>query len=354
MISKITASQLVVDTNWPYAYGQPTVFGYIRSSPQDFLVKEKFDVIPSGSGEHVLLKVAKTSLTTNEVAHIIARHANVKISNVGFAGMKDRNAVCEQWFSVHLVGKPEPDWSDMQSNNLRVLLHHRHARKLKRGSHKGNSFEIVLSHLLGETRLVDERLETIGRIGVPNYFGEQRFGRDGQNVVSATKMFSGVIKVRDRYKRGVYLSAARSFLFNELLAKRVKDSSWNVLLEGDVANLDGSKSHFSFDKVTQDLLSRQEALDIHPTGPLWGRGSPGTLGRVLDLEQTCNAGFEIVCDGLAQAGLKHERRPLRLKVESLEHEWISENSLKLKFSLPRGAYATSVLRECLVYSMPVK
>ena len=350
MIPKITASQFLVDTNWAYAYGIPTIFGNIRSSPQDFLVREAFDVKPTGSGEHVLLKISKTSLTTNEVARAIARHAKVKLSNVGFAGMKDRNAVCEQWFSVHLVGKTEPDWSTLQTDKLRILLASRHARKLNRGSHKGNAFEIVLRDLEGDRRQFIERLQTIKQSGVPNYYGEQRFVYEGKNVELAIKMFSGEIKVRDRYRRGIYLSAARSFLFNKVLANRIEADSWNRLLQGDVANLDGSRSQFSVDESTEELVERQGVLDIHPTGPLWGRGRLASHASVLELEHAVTGDFEAICAGLEQAGLKQERRPLRLRVTNLEYEWIGNDALQLKFSLQRGAYATSVLRESLGYA----
>lgn len=305
---------------------------------------------PSGSGEHVLLKVSKTSLTTNEAARAIARHAKVKISNVGFGGMKDRNAVCEQWFSIHLMGNTEPDWSALQSDKLRILSANRHARKLKRGSHRGNAFEIMLRRLDGDRQHLVERLEIIKQSGVPNYFGEQRFGREGKNVDLAIKMFACEIKVRDRYRRGIYLSAARSFLFNEVLATRIEQRSWSTLLQGDVATLDGSRSQFSVDEITEDLVNRQEVLDIHPSGPLWGRGSPGSQGSVLELEQLVTRDYGVICEGLEQAGLKQERRPLRLKVSNLEYEWIENDALQLKFSLQRGAYATSVLRECLGYA----
>ena len=204
---------------WPYVYGQPSGQGKIRSVPEDFIVKENLAFEPSGAGEHAFLQIEKTGENTDYVARQLARFANVRQRDVSFAGLKDRHAVTTQWFSVWLPGKADPDWTQFETDSMKVLQSVRHARKLKRGVLSGNSFKLIIRDWQGDQDKTIRQLEAIKANGIANYYGAQRFGNEGQNVNKALAMFQGA-KV-GREQRSLYLSAARSYLFNQILAYRV-------------------------------------------------------------------------------------------------------------------------------------
>ncbi len=330
-----------------YALGKPVASGVIRTQPEDFQVDEELGFELTGEGEHVCLHIRKRNANTDFIAKQIARLAGVKNMDVSYAGLKDRHAVTTQWFSVYLSSKPEPDWSQLNSDEVEVIEVKRHNRKLRRGSLKGNHFKLVVRDLQGDSSSLEQRLQTISSTGVPNYFGEQRFGRD--NLAKATGMFKAEFKVKDRNKRSMYLSAARSAIFNELLSRRVAAANWNQALVGDVMMLDGSHSVFSAETVDDEIKRRAAEFDIHPTGPLWGRGRLASTADAQQLEQQCADNFTLFCDGLEKAGMKQERRALRLPVGKLEWQ-LDNNSLSLSFFLSSGSYATSVLRELIVSS----
>lgn len=328
-----------------YALGKPETSGVIRRQPEDFQVDEDLGFELTNEGEHVCLHVRKRNSNTDFIAKQIARLAGVKNMDVSYAGLKDRYAVTTQWFSVYLSNKPEPDWSQLNCDEVEVFEVVRHNRKLRRGSLKGNHFKLVVRELQGDTDFFEQRLQTVSVNGAPNYFGEQRFGRD--NLAKATGMFNAEFKVKDRNKRSMYFSAARSAIFNEVLSRRVAAANWNQPLAGDVMMLNGSHSVFSVDAVDDEIKRRAAEFDIHPTGPLWGRGRLSTAADAQQLEQDCADSFALFCDGLEQAGMKQERRALRLPIGNLEWQ-LDDNSLSLRFFLTSGSYATSVLRELLL------
>lgn len=315
----------------------------IRTRPEDFVVEEIQATDPDGEGEHVWVLLEKTGCNTEHAARCLAHAAGVPRSAVGYAGRKDRHAVTTQWFSVQLPGRDAPDWSAHLGSGFRVLRSERHGRKLRTGHLLGNRFRLILRNCRGDLADLEEQLDRIRALGVPNRFGPQRFGRDGTNPVKARAMFEGTIRVRDRKLRGMYLSAARAVLFNRVLAKRVEQGSWCRAMPGDLMNLDGSRSHFLAEVVDVQLEQRVAAGDVHPTGPLWGRGEPGTLGDVAALERAVAQADPVLARGLADAGLRQERRPLRLRVDGLRHEWLDDETLVLEFGLPAGGYATTVL-----------
>jgi tRNA pseudouridine13 synthase len=285
----------------------------------------------SGAGEHDYLLIEKTGANTEWVSRQLAKHADVPARDIGYAGLKDRHAVTRQWFSV-----PRPkatDWTHLKADGVRVLDVQRHNRKLRRGAHKKNRFRIVMRGAIPDAGPLTERLNIVSASGVPNYFGEQRFGRGGANISLADVWSTG--KRLPRHKRSIAISTARSYLFNQMLDARVREKSWNHLVPGDVANLDGSGSVFTVDEVSKDLVRRCDELDIHPTGPLWGKGS---------LESRLPSGHEAWLQALTSARVKPAHRSLRLRV--LDFEWsLHEDLLVLEFALLRGAFATSVLRE---------
>ncbi len=330
----------------PYAHGQPLLSGRLRTTPDDFHVREELNFSLDGTGEHAWLWVRKRGANTEWVAKRLADRAHVAPSAVSYAGLKDRHAVTEQWFSIHLPGRTEPDWATDADPDFTVLNAVRHSRKLRRGALSGNTFRIVIRDLTGDPSELANRLNLVATDGVPHYFGEQRFGREAGNLERATAMLSGREKVRDRHRRGLYLSAARSELFNAVLARRVCDHTWNQALPGEVLMLAGSHSIFATTEVDDVLRQRITTHDVHPTGPLWGAGELRSGGTVRELEESVAATLPIFRDGLATiAGLAQERRALRLMVRDTMLEFPDPHTAIISFRLPAGAYATTVVRE---------
>jgi tRNA pseudouridine13 synthase len=214
---------------------------------------------------------------------------------------------------------------------------------LARGALAGNRFVLILRELSGSRDAMEQAMQTIQAQGVPNYFGEQRFGMEQANVGKALGMFEG--RRVDRAKRSIYLSAARSHLFNLLLAERVEQGTWNAPLDGEVWMLEGTKSIFGPEPLSEAIAERCRAMDIHPTGPMWGGGELRSQAAVLALETRLADLQPELCKGLEQADLRQERRALRLLPKNLAWKYLPDESLQLTFELPPGAYATSVLAE---------
>lgn len=335
-------------TDLPRAHGAPLGSGRLRVTPEDFHVTEQLGFTPDGTGDHRLLWVRKTGANTEWVARRLAATAGVPISTVGYAGLKDRWAVTEQWFSLPAPQREaaEPDWSALTDAGIEVLAVHAHRRKLKRGTLAGNHFHITIRDWHGDPAALTARLDAIRAHGVPNYFGEQRFGHADSNLHHAHAFLTGAIKRPPPHQRGLWISAARSQLFNELLAERVRRGDWKHLQPGDCAQLAGRQSFFCAEDIDATLNERVAHWDLHPTGPLWGRGTLPTRQAIQTLEQQTAAHLDPWPERLAAFGLEHERRALRLRVEQLEAE-CSEERLTLHFALTAGSYATSVLRELL-------
>ncbi len=328
--------------DWPRAYGKPLFRGLIKQTPGDFQVIERLGFSPSGEGEHDFLWLEKTGANTAWVARALARHAAVRPDDVGYSGLKDRHAVTRQWFSVRRPTGAGTDWSSFALDGVRILDATRNRRKLRRGVHTGNRFRIVVRHAGVDAGALAARLGLIGGRGVPNYFGAQRFGRGGANLAMAEKLFDGGRLRRD--KRALALSAARGLIFNHVLAERVRQATWDQGMPGDVFNLDGSNSLFTAPVPDSDLASRLEALDAHPTGPLWGvAGRDGNLAP-NETESAIVGPQAAIAAGLEAAGARFGRRALRLGVRDLT--WTAEaDRIILAFELRTGGYATTALRE---------
>ncbi len=330
---------------WPYVYGQPSGQGKIRSIPEDFIVKENLAFEPSGTGEHVFLQIEKTNENTDYVARQLARFANVRQRDVSFAGLKDRHAVTTQWFSVWLPGKADPDWMQFETDSMKVLLSMRHARKLKRGVLSGNSFKLIIRDWQGDQDKSIRQLEAIKANGIANYYGAQRFGNEGQNVNKALAMFQGAKAGREQ--RSLYLSAARSYLFNQILAYRVTRKMWNQPVAGDTYMFDLSHSCFKSQLPDAEIIRRLDAKEIHPTGALWGRGEAGVTADTLSIEQGIIDAYPELAQGLIASEVDKDRRALRVNVQDLDWQFVDDATLALAFTLPAGSYATSVLREII-------
>lgn len=324
------------------------LLGKIRSCNEDFQVDEIQQFSPSGSGEHVWLKIKKSGENTDWVAKALAQIAEVPRKEVSYAGMKDRNAITTQWFSVQMPGREAPSWQkallEKGLDSVEVLEEHRHDRKLKRGALKGNQFKLIIREFQGSKEELEESIQRIKTQGVPNYYGAQRFGHKGFNISKAEQWFSGEFKVKDRNKRSIYLSAARSWIFNHILSSRVADGSWNQAITGDVFMLSGSNSSFS-QEIDDEITRRIDSHDIHPSGALWGRGRLATQHDIQKLEESISNKFSVLCNGLEVNGLKQERRALRLSVKDIEYQILESQAVQLSFSLPQGTYATTVLAE---------
>jgi tRNA pseudouridine13 synthase len=329
----------------PRAHGDPVASGVLRAEPEDFLVEEDLGFAPAGAGAHLLLKVRKRNANTQWVARELARRAGCRPGDVGYAGLKDRRAVAVQWFSVPCPAAPI-SWSQGPGAEFEVLEAHAHARKLPRGALAANQFTIRVGASDGDgarlAALLAPRLAEIARRGVPNYFGPQRFGRGGANLARLADD-PGALRPAER---GFVISAARSVIFNGVLAARVTAASWEQLLAGDLANLEGRGSVFAVEEPDADLMARCAQLQIHPTGPLWGRGTPATGGSVLEIESRVGAQYAAESRLCTAAGMHQERRSLRLAVHGLSCAAESAAVL-LRFRLGRGGFATAVLRELI-------
>ncbi|WP_394375668.1 tRNA pseudouridine(13) synthase TruD [Stutzerimonas frequens] len=328
----------------PRAHGEPCGSAVLKAFAEDFQVDEVLDIPLSGEGEHLWLWVEKRNLNTEEAAKRIARAAGVPLKMISYAGLKDRQALTRQWFSLHLPGKADPDLSAAEDGSLRLLQCVRHQRKLQRGAHSANGFRLRLTELHADHTQLDARLERIKLQGVPNYFGLQRFGYEGGNLHGARHFAAKGELPEQRNMRSRLLSAGRSYLFNRVLAERVADGSWDQARVGDLLAFTDSRSFFSAGPG-ECTDPRLRILDLHPTGPLWGVGGSPAGDEIQALEDAVATNESAVANWLAQAGMKHERRILRLPISGLSWHYPGPDILQLEFVLPTGCFATAVVRE---------
>jgi tRNA pseudouridine13 synthase len=328
----------------PRAFGNVLGSATIRTRPEDFQVTEIPLVAADGEGEHCWLYIRKRNANTPWVASRLATFAGVSLRAVSYAGMKDRHAVTEQWFSVHLPGQADPDWQAINCDDFQVLEAKRHSRKLKTGALRGNRFQLRARSVTADPALLEARLELLKR-GVPNSFGPQRFGHNGDNLVQAERLLARP-KVRvSRNKRSIWLSAVRSALFNRVLAARIDAGNWNTPLAGDAFQLEGKSAVFPAPQIDDEIQVRVASGEIHPTGPLPGSGDPMVSGAAAELEQMTLEPYRDWIDGLDAFRMKHARRALRVMPGDLVWSQQENNQWLLDFSLPAGSYATSLLYE---------
>lgn len=385
----MTSSTMHTD-HWHYFHGKPTISAVLKATPADFTVKEILTFEPLGEGEHVLVWLRKTELNTAFVAEQLAKFAQIPLRNVSYAGRKDKFAVTEQWFSLHMPGKDMPNWAEFNLPGAEVLKTQRHHKKLRPGNLDCNLFQITLRNLSNTDGLV-ERLEKIKKEGVPNYFGPQRFGeirlpaapsdaglqtsstsdiddknalaasdtpavtadtpavkRRGGNLELAQKMIDGET-IRNRNKRSMAISALRSWLFNEFIHGRIEYSlaqkcPLQSAMKGDLLMLNGSNSFFKCEEPDAMIQARLNEQDIQLSAPLWGKGELGSSEAALALESSIATAHPAQCALLETLGLKQERRPIWLFPLKMHWE-LNGDTLSLAFYLPPGCFATSVLRE---------
>ncbi len=297
----------------------------LKSSPEDFFVREILNQTPEGAGEHLWATVRKTGQNTHDIAKALARWAGQPVSAIGYAGLKDKFAVTIQTFSIpgnRLVSAEALS----AETGLEVLQAQQHGTKIRKGELAGNYFEIILREVKADKEVLDSRMTELSERGFPNYFGLQRFGRDGNNLQQARLLFKKRIRP-NKFLRGMYLSAARSYLFNDTLSRRVISGCWDVILPGDILVESGCPGHPT------------------PSGPLWGQGDPDTTEVALEYESHLTDQFPLFTNGLKRAGLRQDRRSLVGVPSELAWEWADGETLRLTFSLSAGGYATALLAE---------
>lgn len=367
--------------NLPQPIQPPLKRAIYKAHTTDFIVNELLPLEFTGEGEHLWLHIKKSGMNTAYLAKLLSEWADIPLRDVGYSGLKDRHALTTQWFSLRIPKKQLPDSEfapvDISANESVIILEQQwHNKKLNRGTHRANQFIITLrdiefadvdnafpnpEQLLSAKQAVEQHLTTISQSGVPNYFGPQRFGRNGNNIREALSLFARPVpearpqpnkskrKRVPREQNTMELSAARSLIFNEILAARVRNGSWNTGLAGEVFNLDGSGSIFNSDEIDETLRTRIESGDIHPTAVLWGMGNEKVSGEAATIESDIVAQSPLLTQlatGLEQRDIKAQRRALRLPIESLSWEWQDKEDgqiLVLNFTLTTGSFATSVL-----------
>jgi tRNA pseudouridine13 synthase len=334
----------------PRAYGETPVSGALRVEATDFVVEERLGFEPDGGDAHRLILVEKIGANTLFVARALAVRAGRQASDVGFAGQKDRRAVARQWFSVPSA-RAAASFVGYAGEGFRVLAEHAHSRKLRRGALAGNHFRIRVRGLQGDGSAIAARIERLVATGMPNYFGTQRFGVDGANIGRVRQWIESGRLPRRREARSFLLSSARALAFNAVLGARVEANTWNRLLPGEIVNLRGSRSVFASEHPDEALQQRLREGDVSPTGPLCGAGGllpGGEAGRIEAAALEAVTPLPLL---LSVAGLRGERRALVVRPESIRHQLAAE-ALELEFDLPRGAFATSLLREILDVRVP--
>ena len=328
-----------------YLYVKPEATALLRQQPDDFIVEEQLNFTPSGSGEHVLLYIEKTGQNTQFVAKQLAELTGLRARDISYAGLKDRHAVTRQWFCFKWPIKQELDWQAWQIEGCRILLMQRHYRKLRLGALKANQFQIRLRQVSDAADV----LQRAGQVkqGVPNYYGEQRFGIDGGNLALARQLFAGQ-GISDRKLRGLALSAARSFLFNQQISARIGAGLFDTVVDGDVLQLDGSGSVFRATEQLDVLQQRLIDKDVHITAVLAGLGEPMVSNAAAEFEQQVLSAHSELLNGLIDYRLKAERRAIRLVPQQFQLQQ-DGNDICISFALGAGCFATSVLRELVDY-----
>ena len=329
----------------PFLHGGSLGRARFKAQPEDFVVEELLGFEPSGEGEHCLVWAEKRNLDSNAAAARLADAVGIRRRLVSHCGLKDRHAVTRQWFSLHMPGQASPEPAALESEGLRVLRITRNTRKLRRGIHLGNRFTIRLREPNFDAVLAAQRWQAITEKGVPNFFGTQRFGNEGQNVAKAQAMFRGEFTPGDRLLRGLLLSAARSHLFNAVVAGRMARGNWDKPMAGEVFGFADNGTILLPENQRGDEVARFEKGIVELTAPLWGNGELQSVGEVRSLEHELLAEYSHLTAGLESFGLRQERRVMRLRPLDSTFEVLENGDLQFRFDLPKGTYATTLLRE---------
>lgn len=343
----------------------PGTGGLIREEPEDFVVEEIPAYLPSGQGDHLYLQVEKRNASTQEAAAALAWHFAVAAREVGYAGQKDRRAVTRQQMSVHLPGgaKRHPELltklPELADERVKVLEAGWHGNKLRLGHLRQNRFILTLRELSVEPELALSRaeaiLERLSAEGLPNFYGEQRFGRDQDNAQLGAALL-GVGEhpqksraLRDRHLKRLALSALQSEIFNRCLSFRLTQNSWCRASVGDVLRRRDSGGLFTCEDSAQEQ-TRIDAGELDITGPMPGpKERPQAQGQAREWEDAVLAELGLSREIFAKAGSLAEgaRRPYRVWLEETGAQLLEDGALQVRFTLPPGSYATQVLAEVM-------
>ena len=340
-----------IKLTFPSAWKAPQGNAQLKKHPQDFIVEEELAFTPSGEGEHVFLLIEKRKQNTTWVARQLADSLGISKSKISYAGLKDRHGITRQWFSIHAPGKKPAEVFASEARGItgtNILKAVRHSKKLQRGALKGNHFSIRLQNHEGSKDSTAQQLTTIQTHGVPNYFGYQRFGQHGNNIVNALKMFRNEKKV-DRFTRSILLSSARSLIFNNILAERVENNTWNQWQAGDVMTFPDNQSLIFPNRQDESIPERFLKHELLLTAPLWGQGELRSEHKVRSLEHKVASTFPELCQGVEVSGMQQERRSMQLFPKKMTWQWEGDNLL-INFSLNKGCYATTLLQEVVNYT----
>lgn len=338
-----------------YRFGIPQSTGVIKQQIEDFVVTEDLGYEPSGEGEHVFLWVEKRGTNTAYVAEQLAKQTGLPLRSVTYAGRKDKFALTRQWFGLHAPNGLQHPIESISIEGVNVLSQTRHNKKLRVGQLKGNRFELVVRELTKSDSLI-EKLEIIKHQGVPNYFGDQRFGvmraddgsiQYGGTLALAMRMAEGEV-IRNRNKRNMAISALRSAIFNAFVSARLAQGTFDKVCPGDACILTGSRSFFIEQGDTlAESQRRYEENVLSPSAPLLGAGSRATHSDIGTFESQLETLYAPYLQCLQLAGVKTLRRKVKLMPQALEWQ-VANDRLTIQFSLESGCFATSVLRECVM------
>ncbi|GAB2990428.1 tRNA pseudouridine(13) synthase TruD [Psychrosphaera aestuarii] len=330
-------------SHWQYLHGKPLGEADFKLYPEDFVVTESLPFELTGDGENLYMLIEKRELNTQQVCQHLAKVLGKRLRDVGYAGLKDKQSVSQQWFSVQSNVTQELDLSGVDTDQVRIVKTKRHQKKLKVGALKGNHFSIRLRNVSNIEEL-SNRLKTVAELGVPNYFGLQRFGFKGNNLNWANRWADGE-SIRDKKIKGFALSAARSYVFNEVVSARIEKGIFSTPVDGDVFVLAGSNSYFT--AVLDDSIdTRLAEKDIMLSAPMIGKGQSISIASAAEFEDPIVAKHKSWLSLLAEQGLEQQRRVIHLTPQNLICQ-AQDDDLVVKFELPSGAFATSVLRECV-------
>lgn len=331
----------------PYATEAIPLSGEIRARPEDFRVEEIPAYEPAGNGDHLFVFFEKTDLGTPEAIRRLARALGSDPAQAGYAGLKDRRAVTRQWASF--LRADADRLHHAEDGTIRVLRAERHPHKLRTGHLRGNRFDILVRGAPSD-RVADLRrqLDELARRGVPNYFGPQRFGRDGQNLEDAARwLLLGGHPPKQRFRRKLLVSTLQSAVFNELLAERVKRGQLDSLVDGDLVQKLDTGGLFVSSETAADQ-ERAARFELSATGPMFGAKMRWPEREARRLEEAALARWgidEATMSSFRKAG-PGTRRAYRVPLSNPAVEGTPEG-IRLSFGLPSGAYATVVLREIL-------
>ncbi|MHA2938452.1 tRNA pseudouridine(13) synthase TruD [Vibrio sp. RC27] len=331
-------------SSFSYLLGAPNAKAKLKVVAEDFKVVEQLGFDLTGSGEHLMLRVRKRGENTSFVANELAKVCGVKSRDIGWAGLKDRHAVTEQWLSVYLPKLESPDFTGFltQYPHVEILEQTRHNKKLKAGDLAGNAFEIRLTEV-SDIESVIARLTAITTSGVPNYYGTQRFGRNGNNLTEARRWGKDNVRSRNQNQRSMLLSAARSWIFNRIVSERIDQGCFEHVVSGDI--VEQKDSHLTVNADNQSELDQAIVNgEASITAALAGDNELPTTEACLALEQSHLDSEEDLMSLIRGNRMRHDRRPIRLLPKNMTWQ-VDKNVVIVSFSLPAGAYATSVLRE---------